>query len=87
MKIYCLLLLFPLVWTKILVPLHSESPPLSDAVLLKDPYVLVEASSSELHTDDFDLAYKKLVVLGKNKRKSYDHFRKKYKEIVATLVS
>ena len=87
MNIYCFVFLLPLVCCKILVPSHSDSSPITEETLLKDPHILVEASSSQLKADDFDLAYKKLVVMGKNKRQTYEHFRKKYQLVVSTLIT
>ena len=68
MNIYCFVFILPIVCSKILVPTHSDSSSITQETLLKDPHILVEASSSQLQADDFDLAYKKLVVMGKNKR-------------------
>ena len=83
-RIYCLLLLLQLTLSKILIPAHPAD--ITDDFLLKDPFVIVEASSSELQIRDFDIAYKKLVVVGKNKRECYETFTAKYRQIVKKLL-
>ena len=67
---------------RIVLPHEMGNSPPSEQSLVKDPHVLVETTFENISLEHFDISYRKLVIMSKNKRKAYGHFRKKYREIV-----
>jgi len=51
-----------------------------------DPYIEVSATSKHFDFDQYDLVQFKFVEMGKNKRKTYGGFIRKYNKIVECLV-
>lgn len=66
--------------------MESDADLMTEESLRRDPLVSVEGTSKHFNIDEYELTHLKYVEVGKNKRKVYESFVRKYKKIISCLV-